>query len=57
MFEVKIKGAYGIVWRFMEWGEAEAFMCMVLANGCRDIEGRSERLEVTITEIGNGGDE
>ena len=58
MFEVKISGAYGMVWRFMEWAEVEAFVCIVLANGCYErSDGKVERLTVTITEVGNGGGE
>lgn len=58
MFEVKINGAYGMVWRFMEWSEMDAFVCMVLGNGSYErSDGRVERLSVTITEVGNGEDE
>lgn len=58
MFEVTVSKTYGgVVFRFMEWSEAEAFMCMVIGSGCyEDLNGKTERLSVTITEVGNGGD-
>ena len=59
MFEVTISKTYGgVVFRFMDWKEAETFICMVIGNGCyEDLDGNASRLSVTITEVGNGGDE
>lgn len=59
MFEVRIGHTFGgVVFRFMDWAEAETFVCLVLGNGWYegiDSKDEAEHLSVTIVAV-DGGD-